>query len=432
MHDPRLNRATFFQIIALLAGGSLIGLLLGSVGLGAAIALAGLLGWHYMHLSRLTTYLWREKRFSPPSGAGSWGVVYDGLYRLQQRNRKRRKELARLLKRFRDGAEAMPDGTVVLNAEHAIIWCNHLARSLLGLRWPEDAGQRIDNLIRHPEFIDYLQRKQADDVLILHSPAHPTQMVEFRLMPYDRDQALLVVRDVTQWQQLENMRRDFVANVSHELRTPLTVMQGYIEMIDDPSDMPPDMWKRAHSMMQEQVKRMDSLVSELLTLSKLEASERPNMDNVIDVPAMLNAITVEAKALGEKKQQQITLACDAALKMRGDMMQMRSAFSNLVFNAVHYTQAGGTIQITWQHHKEGGQFQVSDNGPGIEPQHIARLTERFYRVDKARSRATGGSGLGLSIVKHALSLHGSELDIASEMGKGSQFGFHVDAAYLAQ
>jgi len=428
MPERSLNWSIILQILGLIALGGLVGLLFGMPGEGATAALVGLLGWHYIHLNRLTSYLWREKRFNPPTGAGSWGIVYDGLYRLQQRNRKRRKELARLLKRFRDGAEAMPDGTVVLNADNAIIWCNQLARELIGLRWPEDAGTRIDNLVRHPDFIDYLQRKTSDETLILHSPLHPSQIVEFRLMPYDSNQSLLVVRDVTQWQQLEKMRRDFVANVSHELRTPLTVMQGYIEMLEDPANMPPEMWSRAQSMMMMQVKRMDSLVSELITLSKLESSERPDMDKVIDVPAMLDAIMLEARALGEKKQQNLELQCDGRLKMRGDAMQMRSAFSNLIFNAVNYTQPGGRIVVSWQPNQHQALFSVTDNGPGIEPQHLGRLTERFYRVDLARSRNTGGSGLGLSIVKHALMLHDSELNIESTVGQGSRFGFSVTAA----
>lgn len=431
MYNRGLSGAILWQTLLLIVAGGSIGALLGSISIGISLALAGLLAWHYLHLKRLTTYLWHEKRFTPPNGTGSWGVIYDGLYRLQQRNRKRRKELARLLKRFRDGAEAMPDGTVVLNAEHAIIWCNQLAQRLLGLRWPDDAGQRIDNLIRHPEFIAYLNRMQADEVLILHSPAHHTQMIEFRLMPYDSNQALLVLRDVTQWQHLENMRKDFVANVSHELRTPLTVMQGYLEMLEQPSEMPPEMWQRAQGMMLQQVQRMDSLVSELLTLSKLESSQRPDMDREIDVPAMLNTIVSEAQALGNH-QQQIQLKCEPNLKMRGDAMQMRSAFSNLLFNAVNYTQPEGKIQVKWQRHSEGARFLVRDNGPGIEPQHIIRLTERFYRVDQARSRATGGSGLGLSIVKHALMLHDSELEIQSEVGQGSQFSFNVKNVYLVE
>lgn len=430
MHDRSPGWPVILQITALLLAGGGAGMLFGEPAIGALVALGGLLTWHYIHLSRLTIYLWREKRFNPPEGAGSWGVIYNGLYRLQQRNRKRRKDLARLLKRFRDGAEAMPDGVIVINSENAIIWCNHLACRLLGLRWPDDAGQRIDNLIRHPDFIRYLHERAWDKVLVLHSPALQSQMIEFRLTSYDSNQALLVVRDVTQWQQLENMRRDFVANVSHELRTPLTVMQGYVEMLDDPATMPPDMWKRAQEMMTQQVKRMDSLVSELIILSKIESSQRPDMDKVIDVPTMLKSILVEAKALGEEKQQSITLKSDESLQMCGDAMQMRSAFSNLVFNAVHYTQAGGEIKIVWKRDKQGACFAVRDNGPGIAPQHIGRLTERFYRVDKARSRSTGGSGLGLSIVKHALSLHEAELSIESEPGKGSQFGFLIKPEFI--
>ena len=278
MRERQLTWKTVLTVILLLLGGMLIGYPFDMPFVTAFIAGAVILYWHYRHMARLATYLWKDKRFSPPSGAGSWGVIYDGLYRMQQRNRRRRKDLARLLKRFRRGAEALPDGAVVIASDRSIVWSNQLAQRLLGLRWPDDAGQRIDNLIRKPEFVDYINKGNSSELLVLSSPADPTRMIEFRRMPYDKKQKLLVVKDVTQWLRLEQMRRDFVANVSHELRTPLTVVQGYIEMMQEPQDMPPEMWQKARQMMLEQTQRMDSLVSQLLVLSRIEGSDNSDFE----------------------------------------------------------------------------------------------------------------------------------------------------------
>lgn len=427
MRERSIGWGTLVYVLLMLAAAALFGLWFDAPITLAGIAALGLLVWHYRHMKQLSSYLWRDKRFAPPAGSGSWGVIYDGLYRLQQRNRRRRKDLAKLLKRFRRGAEALPDGAVVIHHDRSIVWSNQLAQRLLGLRWPEDAGQRIDNLIRSPEFIDYVNSADGPDLMVFPSPAEPMRMVEFRRMPYDKKQTLLVVRDVTQWLRLEQMRRDFVANVSHELRTPLTVVQGYIEMLNDPQSMPPEMWKKAQTMMLEQTHRMDSLVSQLLTLSKIEANDRPDAGQDIDVPQLLAVIVEEAKALAAEHNLTIQLYVEPSLMMRGDLMQMRSAFSNLIFNAVHYTPDGGHIDVHWQSKPAGAEFAVTDDGDGIAAEHLARLTERFYRVDKARSRKTGGSGLGLAIVKHALSHHQSNLHIESELTLGSTFSFVIPA-----
>ncbi|GGA65961.1 PAS domain-containing sensor histidine kinase [Neiella marina] len=430
MRERSIGWGTLTTVILMLAVAGIFGLLFDAPLLFAGVCALALLFWHYRHMKQLSVYLWRDKRFAPPAGSGSWGVIYDGLYRLQQRNRRRRKDLARLLKRFRRGAEALPDGAVVIQKDRSIVWSNQLAQRLLGLRWPEDAGQRIDNLIRNPEFIEYINATDGPDLMVFPSPAEPMRMIEFRRMPYDKKQILLVVRDVTQWLRLEQMRRDFVANVSHELRTPLTVVQGYIEMLQDPQSMPPEMWQKAQSMMLEQTHRMDSLVSQLLTLSKIEANDRPDTSHEIDVPGLLSTIAEEAKTLAEERNLSIQLFVESGLMMKGDLMQMRSAFSNLIFNAVHYTPDGGHIKIHWQRCATGAEFAVRDDGDGIAAEHLARLTERFYRVDRARSRKTGGSGLGLAIVKHALSHHQSSLNIESELTFGSTFSFIIPTSLI--
>ncbi|WP_146741964.1 phosphate regulon sensor histidine kinase PhoR, partial [Lonsdalea populi] len=245
--------------------------------------------------------------------------------------------------------------------------------------------------------------------------------VEFRLMPYSEGQTMMVVRDVTQMHQLEGARRNFFANVSHELRTPLTVLQGYLEMMHDgPMDEP--LQARALNTMQEQTRRMEGLVKQLLTLSRIEAAAAINLNEKVDIPLMLRVLQREAQTLSQGRHE-IVFHVNEQLRVFGNEEQLRSAVSNLVYNAINHTPEGTRIEVTWQRTSQGAQFQVSDNGPGIAPEHLPRLTERFYRVDKARSRQTGGSGLGLAIVKHALSHHDTRLDILSDLGAGSRFLF---------
>ncbi|WP_217510610.1 phosphate regulon sensor histidine kinase PhoR [Vibrio metschnikovii] len=379
--------------------------------------------WHLHNQVRFSAWLWDEKRLTPPSGSGNWESLFNGIYRLQQRQRKKRKELTNLIRRFRNGAESLPDAVVVFRAEGNIVWCNRLAQYLLGFRWPDDAGQPISNLIRTPGFINYLQKNDFSEPLTMHSPLNVERALELRIVPYTEGEHLMVVRDVTQVKQLEGMRRNFFANVSHELRTPMTVLQGYLEMTEDPDLLLGPMWPKAHGVMTEQLNRMSSLVNQLLTLSKIEASPIHELDEEVDVPAMLEVLEKEALSLSGEQAHRIRFTVDKQLKVLADEDQLRSAISNLVYNAVKYTPPGAEIQVRWQNTEQGALFEVEDRGEGIAAQHLHRLTERFYRVDKARSRDTGGSGLGLAIVKHALSHHDSHLDIRSEVGVGSCFSF---------
>ncbi|USD65765.1 phosphate regulon sensor histidine kinase PhoR [Vibrio sp. SCSIO 43136] len=379
--------------------------------------------WQLHNQVRLSTWLWDDKRLTPPSGNAQWESLFNGIYRIQQRQRKKRKELTNLIRRFRNGAESLPDAVVVFRAEGNIVWCNKLAQHLLGFRWPDDAGQPISNLIRTPDFIKYLAKQDFSEPLEMHSPLNVERMLELRIVPYTQGEHLMVVRDVTQLKQLEGMRRNFFANVSHELRTPMTVLQGYLEMTQDPEMLVGPMWGKAHGVMTEQLNRMNSLVNQLLTLSKIEASPMHELEEVVNVPAMLDVLEKEALTLSGESNHQFTFDVDHSLKVFGDEDQLRSAISNLVYNAVKYTPDGSDVKVIWKESADGALLAVSDTGDGIEPQHIHRLTERFYRVDKARSRETGGSGLGLAIVKHALSHHDSHLEIESEVGQGSCFKF---------
>lgn len=385
-----------------------------------------LLGWHFRNLLRLSWWLWVDRSMTPPPGQGSWEPLLYGLHQMQLRNKKRRRELGSLIKRFRSGAESLPDALVMTTEEGTIFWCNGLAQQLLNLRWPDDNGQNILNLLRYPEFTRYLGEKNFIKplTLVLNSGRH----LEFRVVPYAEGQWLMVARDVTQMHQLEGARRHFFANVSHELRTPLTVLQGYLEMMQDQSLEGP-LRDKALNTMREQTSRMEGLVRQLLTLSRIEAAPAIAMNEKIDVPLMLRVVEREAQTLSNGKHT-LTFEVEPNLKVYGNEEQLRSAISNLVYNAVNHTPAGTHITVDWHRLSQGAIFSVKDNGSGISPEHLPRLTERFYRVDKARSRQTGGSGLGLAIVKHALSHHDTKLDIESTVGKGTTFSFILPARLI--
>lgn len=397
----------------------LLSLFIGHLGWLLVVALLAALARNYYYQLRLSHWLWVDFRRTPPAGRGSWEPLFYGLQQMQLRHLRRRRELATLFKRFRSGAETLPDALVMLTDDGHIFWCNGLAQQLLGFRWPEDNGQHILNLLRYPEFNNYIQGQsfQRPLTLLLNNQRY----VEFRVMPYTDDQLLMVVRDVTQMRQLEGARRNFFANASHELRTPLTVLQGYLEMMND-QDMDAGMRAKAVHTMQDQTQRMERLVKQLLILSRIEAAPQGEINESIDIPAILKRLRESAQGLSQERHE-IVFRVNEQLMVRGNEEQLRSAMSNLIYNAVIHTPPGTRIEVIWQRTAAGAQFQVSDNGPGIAPEHIPRLTERFYRVDKARSRQTGGSGLGLAIVKHALSNHDARLDIISEPGAGTRFFF---------
>jgi two-component system phosphate regulon sensor histidine kinase PhoR len=391
-------------------------------------SVTGLLIWHFWNLLQLSWWLWVDRSMTPPPGHGSWEPLLYGLHQMQLRNKKRRRELGSLIKRFRSGAESLPDAVVLTTEEGVIFWCNGLAQQLLGLRWPDDNGQNILNLLRYPEFTQYLKQQTFTKPLnlVLNNGRH----LEIRVMPYSEQQLLMVARDVTQMHQLEGARRNFFANVSHELRTPLTVLQGYLEMMQEQTLAGATREKALHTM-REQTSRMEGLVKQLLTLSKIEASPIHTLNEVIDVPMMLRVVEREAQTLSQQRQT-LEFHVDSSLKVLGSDEQMRSAISNLVYNAVNHTPPATHIIVSWQRVANGVEFSVEDNGPGIAAEHIPRLTERFYRVDKARSRQTGGSGLGLAIVKHAVNHHDSRLEITSEPGKGTRFSFTLPERFIAK
>lgn len=392
-------------------------------------ALLGLACWHYFYQQKLIKWLWQSRTLMPPLAPGSWSYIYDGIYRAQRRSQKRRKSLARLLKRFREAAEALPDAAIVFRADGTLLWSNKLAQFYFGLRWPEDAGQRVSNLIRHPDFAKYLNQAEFEHALTIPSPIRDSQDIEIRIMSYSDNQLLLVARDVTQLKRLESMRREFVGNVSHELKTPLTVLQGYLEILETPEQTSPAMLRKAVANMNAQSSRMANLVEQLLVLSRMETPSDDVFDHAVNVPALIEQLQTEAEQLNENKHHKLTFQI-APVRVYGKEPLLRSAMQNLITNAIYYTPEGGNIAVQWQVVSGGVEFSVMDNGPGIPAEHLPRLTERFYRVDSDRNSTSGGTGLGLSIVKHAVEHHNAQLDIMSTEGEGSRFAFMLPQGLL--
>lgn len=426
MLDKLSLKTLLIELLAVQASALIIGLLSHQLSLCLISGLLLIIGWHFKQLLRLSHWLWVDRSMTPPAGKGSWEPVFYGIKLMQQRNRRRRAELRTLMQRFRSGAESLPDALVVVAGEGTIFWCNGLAQRLLGLRWPEDSGQNIQNLLRYPEFTRYLNQRQFTQPLV--QALNNGQQVEFRIMSYTDNQWLIVGRDISQIQQLENIRRNFFTNVSHELRTPLTVLQGYLELLTQ-DELPADSKQKALATMQSQTLRMETLVKQLLTLSKIEAATSHENHQPIDIYHLLLAIQQDGEALSDGRHR-LTFDLDQGLHLTGNEEQIRSAMSNLVFNAINHTPPGTAIQVCWRRKGSGADFSVTDNGPGIAADHLPHLTERFYRVDDARSRHTGGSGLGLAIVKHAQNHHGSKLTIESQPTHFTRFGFYFAKPYL--
>ncbi len=355
-----------------------------------------------------------------PIGAGAWEDVFATIYHEQRRHNRSKIQLSSALDRFRHAASALPDGVVLLDDDNKIEWCNKPAEQQLGLMLKQDINKPIVYLVRNAEFIKYLEHHVDIEPIKLMSWIRLDVTLEIQLVAFGSSQKLLISRDVSQQEKLEHMRRDFIANVSHELRTPLTVVGGFLETLSDMDGAVPENLRNYFGMMQEQTSRMRLLIEDLLTLSQLESDATSPDEAELDVYALLSNILNEAKSLSNG-QHTISLEANQTLALVASNQELHSAFGNLVGNAVRYTPDGGSISIKWEEKNQEAIFSVTDTGLGIEQQHIDRLTERFYRVDRSRSRGTGGTGLGLSIVKHILNRHQARLEIISEYGKGSTF-----------
>ena len=358
----------------------------------------------------------------PPDASGLWGEVLHRLYQERREAREAAREAAAHVEQYERSVQALPDGIVILDADLHIRWSNAAARRLIGLRDPEDRGQHIDNLLRRPEFVDYRRRGELDRFVEILAPGAPDDVVMVGLVPFSAGQLLLVCRDVTERVRIDRVRRDFLSNVSHELRTPITVLGGYLEMLQDAAaDELPGRWKQPVEAMRQQADRMRHLVEDLLLLSRMESLDRPDSREEVDVDLLAAQVREECQALSGGRAHRIEIEVQPGARVSGSASELRVVFSNLARNAVQYTPAGGLIRIEWRVDDDAAWFVVTDEGEGIEPEHLSRLTERFYRVDKGRSREAGGTGLGLAIVKHALAHYDGALEIESEPGRGSRF-----------
>ena len=424
----------FWRIASLLVLALIVGASIGQILAVFTIAITAYLGWHLYQLYRLERWFANGQKNDPPDARGLWGDVFYHVYRLRIKSRNSKRKLADILKRFQKSTAAMPDATVVLNEYWEIEWFNKAAKKFLGLKKKKDKGQRIDNLLRAPKFVSYIAHGDFTEPVVIRSPVDDHVQLSVRLVPYARRQVLMVARDVTRIQRLEQVRRDFIANISHELKTPLTVMNGYLENIIDDESLSQGPYARALNQMQQQANRMSRIVDDLLMLSRLETDEVLKSPEPVAVPAILSSLYEDAMLLAKLREQKIKLEVDSNLWLYGNEKELHSAFSNLISNAVKYTTDGGEVTIRWYHDDDGAYCEVSDTGLGIAKDHIPRLTERFYRVDAGRSRDQGGTGLGLAIVKHVLNRHDAKLEVQSQIGKGSTFKccFPYDRIMLKQ
>jgi len=428
------NWSRYLRLILTAIGGTtLAGLYFGQPLYGLLVGLVAYLWWTLIQARRLYQWLGNPSATDePPQSIGLWGDIFDNLHKLHQNHLLTQDRLRARINRVQESTNAMRDGVIMTDAKGAMEWWNGSAEHLLGFRRSTDQGQYIHNLIRSPVFKAYFDARDYREPLGLNSPAKPHIHLQIQISLFGDDDRLIVAKDVTRLFQLEQMRRDFVGNVSHEMRTPLTVISGYLETLMDHGDELPPKWRRAINTMAAQSSRMEALITDLILLSKIETGEHTADETLTDVEALLGQICHDAKALSGDKNHQIDVSINDHRLLRGDDSQLRSAFSNLVFNAVKYTPAGGRVTVSWTTNRDGAHLSVKDTGIGIDPVHIPRLTERFYRADPSRHKDTGGTGLGLAIVKHVLINHDGNLEIRSKIGEGSEFICHFPRQRLVE
>ncbi len=415
-------KAELQRLLLLLMAAALVGWTTGYWLPSFLVFCCGYLLWHLFQLLQLERWLRSGAQLNlTPDMSGAWDLLARSIYGIQRRHQKRKERMSGLLSRFEQLATALPDGTVILRENNEIEWSNRVAEELLGIKFPQDAGQRINNLIRNPEFHAYLQGGRYGEPLNITSPVSDRTELNIRIIPFGEGERILTARDISSFMRVQAMRRDFVANVSHELRTPLTVMSGYLESMLDDSSVGEE-YRQALKSIQQQSRRMQHIVEDLLHLSRLESDLGTLEETEIQVPKLLTSLVNETAHMTAESGHVVQLSLDHELALTGVVNELNSVFSNLLHNALRHTPSGTRVEIQWKLGRDGEPvLQVSDNGPGIPAEHVPRLTERFYRVDTGRSREAGGSGLGLAIVKHIMMRHGGAFEIQSTLGEGSRF-----------
>ncbi|MGI9222348.1 MAG: phosphate regulon sensor histidine kinase PhoR [Woeseiaceae bacterium] len=422
------GRKFVFGILAVLFSGGLIGWLYGEFALGLLAAALVVLVLQVRNLLRFERALHDNDFEGIGYGDGIWQQMYARFKYERGRGDDHKKLHRRLIKEIQKSTNAMPDGAVVIDSQNEIVTCNKAAKRLVGLKRKKDRGQRLDNILRDPELTRLLEKSDATRTADLQSPLHDNEWLNCRVVPYGGDQKLVLIRDVTERIVLNKIRRDFVANASHELRSPLTVISGYLESFGEDDSLPTDL-RQPLVQMQGQARRMTAIIRDLLELSRLEGDGKAAADSEVEIGSLVST-TQEAFATGINVPSIIT-SIESDAKLLGAENEIDSVLHNLVSNAVRYTPAEGQVEIIWRSDNEGGDLIVRDNGEGIAEEHIGRLTERFFRVDRGRARGEGGFGLGLAIVKHAVERHDGELLISSEPGQGSEFRCRFPASRVS-
>ena len=408
-------------VLLFLAAGTLIGWIYDAPLVGLLVAALAALAWQIRQLLAFESALRTGNADRFRYGEGIWQQLYSRFHYEHGKSGRRKHSYRQLLKEIRKSTNALPDGAVILNTENEIIACNRAAKELAGLKRKKDRGQRVDNIVRDPELTRLLHDDGGTDSADIASPVVDGKWLNCRVVPYGADQKLLLMRDVTERMRLSKMRRDFVANASHELRSPLTVISGYLDSLADDEQMP-EGWAKPIGQMQGQARRMGHILGELLELSRLESSGSAGSDEPVDVVALMRDAKLAFEGHADIAQIDVNAASTA--RLNGAAAEIETVIVNLLSNAIRFTPADGNITLTWSSGPDGADLVVSDTGEGIDPEFIPRLTERFFRVDKGRSRDNGGTGLGLAIVKHVLVRHDAVLIIRSEPGKGSEFRCH--------
>ncbi len=402
-----------------------------AVAIALNVGLLGYIAWFLFRIKALETWVTEARKKVPPADdfSGVWGEIADDVRLLCRRYEKDKIRLQAIVERVQDMTSALTDSVILVDKRANIEWWNSAALNMFNFQ-NIDHGHRLVNIIRNPRFVTYFEKETYEHPLELESLRKEGQLLQFHVHPFGQGERLVVIRDITRVKRLEQMRKDFVSNVSHELRTPLTVIKGYIEtLIDTPSA--PKVWCTALDQMHQQSHRMEALVNDLITLSHMETDETEIQSNPVSIGPMIRTIISDASALSEEKH---TFKTDGNLdiKVLGNERELHSAISNLVFNAVKYSPQGGEICVSVNLNPQECVINISDHGLGIDPKHIPRITERFYRVDEGRSTSMGGTGLGLAIVKHALMRHDSELKVHSKLRQGSTFSCHIPRSRLIE
>jgi len=423
-----LNWKTEFFLVAALAGlALLLGLNFATPFFFVALLAAGYLVWQLRQLLKLYRWLETGGDNGPPQSHGLWSNVFERIYQREMRQRRKRDALQSELDHLHESFAALPDGVVMLSEGDIIAWSNDAAVRLLGLRYPQDKGLPLTNLLSSPDFLEYLAQADFSTAFDLRSPVFEVVHLQVQLTEFGEGHRILFARDVTTMRQTEKIRKDFIANVSHELRTPLTVISGYLETMEGwARDKAPE-WDKAVTQMRNNASRMETLVADLILLSRLEsmAEWEGQSESLVAVRPLLESICQNAlEAIGPRD---ISIDCPELMHYQGHQIELESIFANLILNACRYTKEGGKVDVQFKVGQTETVFSVKDDGIGIDTRHIPRLTERFYRVDEGRSGETGGTGLGLAIVKHALARYGGTLEIDSQPGHGSTFTCHMVA-----